>query len=440
MDFAKRQKDHEYGLDPIVRSLLDTDFYKLAMLQLIWKKYKDIPVTFEMNNRTKEVNLGGIIHFNELNAQLEYVRNLRFTRGEITWLRGNTFYGRKNIFSPEFIDWLEKDFKLSGYSIHKSMKSDKTLEVKFSGSWAAVTMWEIYALTIVNTLRNRALMRNIPNFDLDVTFARAKSKLWNKVEQLQKATTPYTLSDFGTRRRFDFLWQEWVVMALKEGLGKNFLGTSNMLLAMKHDLEPIGTNAHELPMAYAAMCGDDDEALLQSPYKVLSDWEELYSGNMRVILGDTFGTTSFLKNAPDWIYDWRGFRIDSKPNIEAVEEILEHWYGIGGRVSNPLIIHSDGLDVSTFGEDNDILTILDKNANPGVGSYDIGFGWGTAATNDFVGCVPNKDTNYLRPISLVCKMTSANGRPTVKLSDVPGKHMGPAEEVERYKRVFGYED
>lgn len=435
MDFAKRQKDHEYRFDPIVRSLLDTDFYKMAMLQLIWKKHRNVPVTFEMKNRTKAVKLGQIIDVIELNQQLQYVNSLRFTRGEITWLRGNTFYGRKNIFDPEFIDWLENDFKLSGYSIENI---NGELKVEFFGTWAAVTMWEIYSLTIVNTLRNRSLMRDIPKFDLDVTFSRAKSKLWNKVEQLQKATTPYTLSDFGTRRRFDFLWQEWVVTALKEGLGKNFLGTSNMLLAMRHDLEPIGTNAHELPMAYAAMCGDNDEALLQSPYKVLSDWEELYSGNMRIILGDTFGTTSFLKNAPEWIYDWRGFRIDSKPNLEAVIEILDYWYGVGGRVSNPLIIHSDGLDVSTFGEDNDILTILDEDSNSGVGSYDIGFGWGTAATNDFVGCVPNKDDQYLRPISLVCKMTSANGRPTVKLSDVPGKHMGPAEEVERYKRVFNY--
>lgn len=282
-------------------------------------------------------------------------------------------------------------------------------------------------------------MRDISHFDLDVMFARAKSKLWNKVERLQKVDTPYTLSDFGTRRRFDFLWQEWVVTALKEGLGKNFLGTSNMLLAMKHDLEPIGTNAHELPMAYAAMCGDDDAALLQSPYQVLKDWEELYDGNMKVILGDTFGTTSFLKNAPGWIYNWRGFRIDSKPNIEAVEEIMRFWNAYSLKKNKPLIIHSDGLDISKWGEDHDILTILSKNENKHVGDYDIGFGWGTMATNDFLGCVPNKPMKYLQPISLVCKMTSAAGRPTVKLSDVHGKHMGPAEEVERYKRVFGYD-
>lgn len=436
MDFAKRQKDHEYGLDPIVRSLLDTDFYKMAMLQLIWRWHKDVPVTFEMKNRTKEVDLGSLISVEEIEAQFRHVQNLTFTRGEITWLRGNTFYGRKNIFDPEFIDWLEKDFFLSDYYV----TNYDGLKVTFSGSWAAVTMWEIYSLTIVNTLRNRALMRDISHFDLDVMFARAKSKLWSKVEQLQTVSEPYTLSDFGTRRRFDFLWQEWAVMALKEGLGKNFLGTSNMLLAMKHDLEPIGTNAHELPMAYAAMCGDDDAALLQSPYEVLKDWEELYDGNMKVILADTFGTTSFLKNAPHWIYNWRGFRIDSKPNIEAVQELMYYWTRDGHNLDHkPLIIHSDGLDVSTFGEDNDILTILDKDENPYVGKYDIGFGWGTMATNDFIGCVPNKDEKYMRPISLVCKMTSAAGRPTVKLSDVPGKHMGPAEEVERYKRVFNYE-
>ena len=431
INFAKRAYDHQYNIDPIVRSLLDTDFYKLAMLQLIWKKFRDLPVQFRTKNRTADVKLANIIDLNELNLQLDHVRNLKFTRGEITWIRGNTFYGRKNIFEPEFVDWLENKFKLSSYKIRTTM--DKQVEITFSGTWPEVTMWEIYGLEIINTLRNRELMRSLSQFQLDVMFARAKSKLWDKIIKL-KTQPNLKLADFGTRRRFDFLWQEWVVTALKEGLGLSFTGTSNMLLAMRHNLEPIGTNAHELPMVYAALAETDDE-LVQAPYKVLKDWAELYDGNMLVVLPDTFGTTSFLKNAPEWVKNWRGFRLDSKDNFEGAKELVEWWRSKGEDPTTHLIIHSDGLDVGTRNS-SDILEIQ----RTFEGQYQIGFGWGTKATNDFVGCVPEKSDDYLKPISLVCKVdTVGNFKPTVKLSDNWGKAIGPKDEIERYKRVFGEE-
>lgn len=428
INFAKRAKDHQYALDPIVRSLLDTDFYKLAMLQLIWQKHRNVQVTFSIKNRTTDVRLAEIINYNDIVNQLNHVRDLRFSRGEITWLRGNTFYGRKNIFQPEFIDWLEHEFRLPDFSVART--EDGQYDIRFTGGWAEVTMWEIYALEVVNTLRNRALMRNLSLFQMDVMFARAKSKLWSKVEKL-KIHNNLRLADFGTRRRFDFLWQEWVVMALKEGLGSRFLGTSNMLLAMRHDLEPIGTNAHELPMVYAALT-ETDEELRNSPYKVLEDWRELYDGNMLVVLPDTFGTTAFLKNAPEWVKGWRGFRLDSKDNFEGAKELIEWWRSKDEDPNGHLIIHSDGLDVGSGGTD-DISAIQ----NAFEGQYQVGFGWGTKATNDFIGCVPEKEADYIKPISLVCKVTAANGKPTVKLSDNYAKAMGPKDEVMRYIRVFG---
>lgn len=436
-DFAKRAKDHEYRMDPIVRSLLDTDFYKLAMLQLIWKKHRNVEVTFNVNNRTKDVRLAEIIDINDLRAQLDNVLTLRFTRGEITWLRGNTFYGKRTIFEPEFIDWLERDFSLCEYHLH--MGDDGQINLSFTGSWANATMWEIYALTIINTLRNRSLMQQIPRFDLDVMFARAKSKLWAKVETLQ--TLPnLKLSDFGTRRRFDFLWQEWVVEALKEGLGNGFVGTSNMYLAMKHDLEAIGTNAHELPMVYAALAKSDEE-LLQAPYKVLEDWQQLYDGNMRVVLPDTFGTTAFLRNAPDWVAKWRGFRIDSKDNFEGAQELIDWYKSKGEDPKDHMIIHSDGLDVHDRKQLHDsnatITSDIWEIATLFSDKYVTSFGWGTKATNDFIGCVPNQDVNFIKPISLVCKVTQAEGRSTVKLSDNWEKATGSLEEIARYKRVFG---
>ena len=132
------------------------------------------------------------------------------------------------------------------------------------------------------------------------------------------------LSDFGTRRRHGYLWQRWCVEAVKEGLGPSFTGTSNVLLAMDNDLEAIGTNAHELPMVAAALA-DDDEELRWAPYRILDQWRHTYGGNLLIALPDAFGTTAFLRDAPDWVADWTGFRPDSAPPIAAGEEIIEWW-------------------------------------------------------------------------------------------------------------------
>ena len=172
-------------------------------------------------------------------------------------------------------------------------------------------MWEIPALAIINELRSRAALRRYGRFTLDVLYARAKAKLWAKVERLRELRG-LRISDFGTRRRHGFLWQRWCVEALKEGLGEAFIGSSNVLLAMDNDLEAIGTNAHELPMVLAAMANDDAE-LRAAPYQVLRDWQRYYAGNLLVVLPDTFGTTAFLRDAPDWVADWTGFRPDSAP-------------------------------------------------------------------------------------------------------------------------------
>jgi len=257
IDLAKRAYDHGWRLDPIVRSLLDTDFYKLLMLQLIWRRFRDAPVTFSVINRTNSVRLAEEVDEAELRAQLDHARSLRFTNRELIWLGGNTFYGVKSIFSPDFLAWLA-DYRLPDYDLSRS--ADGQFRLEFSGSWADVTLWEIPALSILNELRSRRALRRMGRFELDILYSRAKTKLWSKIERLRQLE-PLALSDFGTRRRHGFLWQGWCVEALKEGLGSAFIGTSNVLLAMNNDLEAIGTNGHELPMVLAAMAGEDEAAL-----------------------------------------------------------------------------------------------------------------------------------------------------------------------------------
>ncbi|MFN5520821.1 nicotinate phosphoribosyltransferase [Bradyrhizobium sp.] len=419
-DIASRTYNHGWRLDPIVRSLLDTDFYKLLMLQMIREFYPDQKVTFSVINRTKRVRLGDVIDEGELRAQLDHARTIRFTKKELIWLAGNTFYGKTHMFSPDFLAWLAH-FRLPDYELHKA---DGQYELHFHGPWTHTTMWEIPALAIVNELRSRQAMKGQGRLALDVLFARAKAKLWAKVERLRRLEG-LRLSDFGTRRRHGFLWQRWCVEAVKEGLGPSFTGTSNVLLAMDNDLEAIGTNAHELPMVAAALARDDDE-LRFAPYRILDQWRQTYAGNLLIALPDAFGTKAFLRDAPDWVADWTGFRPDSAPPIEAGEEIIAWWKSKGRDPKQKLLVFSDAMDVESIEQIHHRFSDRVR----------LSFGWGTNLTNDFVGCAPDGSVD-LDPISLVCKVTSVDGQPAVKLSDNPEKATGDPAEIARYLRVFG---
>jgi nicotinate phosphoribosyltransferase len=420
-DIATRTYDHNWRLDPIIRSLLDTDFYKLLMLQMIRRLHADVAVTFSLINRTTAVRLAEVIDEGELRAQLDHARSLRFTKKELIWLAGNSFYGRTQMFKPDFIAWLA-DFRLPAYDLRKA---DGQYELRFEGPWAATTMWEIPALAILNELRSRAAMKDKGRFALDILYARAKARLWRKIERL-RALPDLVISDFGTRRRHGFLWQRWCVEALKEGLGDSFIGTSNVLLAMDADLEAIGTNAHELPMVEAAL--SDDATLAGAPYRVLEEWQKHYGGNLLIALPDAYGTTAFLRGAPDWVADWTGFRPDSAPPIAGGEQIIRWWRARGRDPRSKLLIFSDGMDADT----------IEETYRHFHGRVRLSFGWGTNLTNDFRGCDPDGQAG-LEPISLVCKVTSANGRPAVKLSDNPAKATGDPAEIARYLRIFGGE-
>ncbi|MDG3041615.1 nicotinate phosphoribosyltransferase [Roseicyclus marinus] len=418
VDIATRVYNHKWKIDPIVRSLIDTDFYKLLMCQSVFRNKPDTIVTFSLINRTTRIPLANLIDEGELREQLDHIRTLRLTRGESTWLRGNTFYGQRQMFRPDFMEWFEA-LQLPPY--HLERIGDQ-YELTFEGKWPEVMLWEIPALAVLMELRSRAVLRHMGRFELQVLYARAMTKLWEKVERLQRIDG-LRIADFGTRRRHSFLWQDWCVQAMNEGLGNAFAGTSNCLIAKNRDLEAIGTNAHELPMVYAALA-DTDPALARAPYDVLSDWHEEHSGNLRIILPDTYGTEGFLSRAPDWLTQWTGIRIDSGDPAKGAEVAIRWWQSRGEDPREKLVIFSDGLDV-------DKIAALHAQFS---GRVRVSFGWGTLLTNDFRGLVAD---DALAPFSLVCKAVAANGRPTVKLSDNPEKAMGPEAEIARYKRVFG---
>tara|TARA_Y100000992_G_scaffold175430_1_gene118314 strand:+ start:530 stop:1822 length:1293 start_codon:yes stop_codon:yes gene_type:complete len=418
VDIARRVWNHKWKIDPIVRSLLDTDFYKLLMCQSIFRNKPDTSVIFSLINRSKNIGLAELIDEGELREQLDHIRSLSLSRGESTWLRGNTFYGKRQMFRSDFMEWFET-LKLPPYHLEKKAGQ---YELIFEGSWPEVMLWEVPALSVLMELRGRAVLNKMAKFELEVLYARAMTKLWEKIENLREIDD-LKIADFGTRRRHSFLWQDWAVQAMLEGLEDKFIGTSNCLIAMKRDIEAIGTNAHELPMIYCALA-ESDEELANAPYQVLADWHEEHDGNLRIILPDTYGTGAFLKRAPDWLKQWTGIRIDSGDPVEGAEAAIAWWKDKGENPEDKLVIFSDGLDTPTIRD-------LHQKFN---GRVKVSFGWGTNLTNDFRGLVSD---GSLDAFSLVCKPIKANEKSTVKLSDNLNKAMGPSEEINRYKRVFG---
>ncbi|MBL9052209.1 MAG: nicotinate phosphoribosyltransferase, partial [Tabrizicola sp.] len=181
MDIATRVWDHKWKIDPIVRSLIDTDFYKLLMCQSIFRNKPRTSVVFSLINRSSRVRLAEIIDEGELREQLDHVRTISLARGESTWLRGNTFYGKRQMFRPDFMEWFE-GLRLPAYHLEKR---DGQFELTFEGAWPEVMLWEIPALAVLMELRSRAVLDELGKFELQVLYARAMTRAWEKIERLK---------------------------------------------------------------------------------------------------------------------------------------------------------------------------------------------------------------------------------------------------------------
>ena len=231
-------------------------------------------------------------------------------------------------------------------------------------------------------------------FELRVLYARATTRLWEKIERLRKL--PISISDFGTRRRHSFLWQDWCVEAMIEGLG--IFCSSNCLIAMRRDIEAIGTNAHELPMVYAALAEDDAE-LRRGALRVLENWRQDYDGNLRIILPDTYGTEGVPQARP-----LRGSPPGpASASTRACRRRERRPPSPGGkaRARTRARSWSSSPTASTS-------TASRRSTTASTTACRVSFGWGTLLTNDFRGLASG---DALVLFSLVCKAVSANGRP-----------------------------
>lgn len=397
----------------IINSLLDTDFYKFTMGQLVFKKHRDVPVKYALKNRTKGVNLAEIIDEGELRKQLDHVMTLKPNNSELHYLRGTNEYSER-MFSEDYLQFW-KNLQLPPYTLER-VGGDYKLE--FEGKWSEAIYWEVPALAIVNELYYRALMEKMSRFERDVAYATGKIRLAAKINRL-KHYPKLTFCDFGTRRRFSREWQDYVVGVVAKELPEQFLGTSNTYLAMKHGLLPMGTSAHEMDMVYSGIFHGSDEEIRVSHNKVLQDWWEEFGWGLSVALTDTYGTDFFFQDmTEEQARKWKGLRQDSGNPIKFGEKAMRFYKDYGIDPKDKLIVFSDGLDVERM--------ILIYNAF--TDWFKMTFGWGTNLTNDL----------GFKPLSLVIKTVEACGQGLVKLSDNIAKAIGKPEDIERFKKIFDY--
>jgi nicotinate phosphoribosyltransferase len=406
---------------PPVQSLMDIDFYKFTMGQYIQRFYVDDMVTFKVIVRDKNIRLWKYVDLDELRKSLEHVQTLSIRKTDIYYLRGMDLYD-KYLFDENYLSFL-RNLRLSGFSV---VNNAGTIEITFTAKWSEVTYWETIALAIISELYYRGVMKGMSLEEIERFYVIADNRLQNKLLEIKKHPG-VKFADFGQRRRHSFLWQKHAVKQAVSILGSQFVGTSNTWMAFHFDLNPIGTNAHELPMVVTALADTDDEKR-QAQYKVLKQWEHIYGQGLRIMLPDTYGSKQFFEGAPSWLKEWRGQRQDSGDPLVEGDTYMRWLRNHGADPRERLSIFSDGLDV-------DSMRSIASHFNE---QHLISFGWGTNFTNSMRDVLPGNDD--MRPFSVVCKVVSVNGRPCVKLSNDVTKATGPASEIAKYIEIFGEQD
>lgn len=384
----------------IITSLLDTDLYKLTMMQGVLHQFPWAEVRYEFKCRNEGVDLRPIA--DEVRREIDDLCQLRFTREELDFLAGLRF------MKPDFIQFLRL-FHLQGDYIRVDIDGGE-FSLKIKGPWLHAILFEVPVLALINEIWFRQNHRH-PDFEFGMR------KLQDKIAQVIQSNDEnlhFGFSDFGTRRRFSKAWHEEVIRALKENLPRNFLGTSNTYFAMKHNLTPIGTMAHEWVMACQAL----GPRLVDSQKFALEHWAQEYRGDLGIALSDTVGFDAFLADFDMFfakLFD--GCRHDSGDPLEWGDRLIAHYEKMKIDPWAKRAIFSDGL---SFEKAIEIARYF-------KGRIKTAFGIGTNLTNDIAGT----------PLQIVIKMTHCQGSPVAKISDSPGKQMCKDDDYLSYlKQVF----
>lgn len=373
---------------PIITSLLDTDLYKFTMQQVVLHHFPSASVEYEFKCRNKGVDLSPLV--DEIQAQLDHFCTLSFQPDEIEYLKNLRY------MKPSYVAFLE-NFKLNAGHVKVQKDPDEPcgISITVKGSWFHTILFEVPVLSIVNEVYFRSIA---PNPD----FAKGEQILTENIKQVQTVgpNSGFKFSDFGTRRRFSGAWQDHVVSSLKKACPAEFTGTSNVLLAKKHGLIPIGTMAHE----YLQACQALGPNLRNFQRFAFEKWAEEYRGDLGIALSDVVGVDAFLNDFDLFfckLFD--GARHDSGDAFEWGEKVIAHYEKNRVDPRTKQLVFSDGLD---FAKALDLYDRFKDRSKPV-------FGIGTKLTNDL---------GYT-PLNIVMKMTRCNDRPVAKISDSPGKAM-----------------
>ncbi|WP_319782272.1 nicotinate phosphoribosyltransferase [Oceanisphaera sp. IT1-181] len=376
--------------DYVIQSLLDTDLYKFTMMQTVLHQHPAAEVEYHFRSRNKQLDFSDCIA--DIEAEIAHLCQLRLSEDELSYL------GQLDYIKPDFIHFLRL-FRLDQRFVHVSCEKGELI-LKIHGPWLHTILYEVPLLAIISEVYCR---RHHPNPD----WVGARARLQDKIELVksQPEYTDFRFSDFGTRRRYSRLWQQEVVMELAKQLPEQFSGTSNLDLARRLNLKPVGTLAHEFMQAFQAL----GPRLIDSQKMALEAWVHEYRGQLGIALTDVVGMDAFLRDFDLYfakLFD--GLRQDSGDPVEWTEKALAHYRKLNIDPRSKTFVYSDGLNMHSA---LDLHVRFREQCKPA-------FGIGTHLTNDIMSH---------SPINIVLKMTSCNGQAVAKLSDSPGKAMSDDE-------------
>jgi len=386
----------------IVQNLLDTDFYKLTMMQAVLHNYPNAEVEWEFRCRNTEDLTP---YLAEIRYQIERLSELSLTVDQLAFLERIPF------IKPDFIRFLSL-FRFNMRYVHTSIE-DGQLNIRLRGPWLHVILFEVPLLAIISEVRNRYRYR-------EVLLEQAAERLYEKLDWLRAEATDdelagFQLADFGTRRRFSYRVQEQAVRILKRDFPGRFVGTSNVHLAREFELKPIGTMAHEWLMAHQQL----GPRLIDSQIAALDCWVREYRGQLGIALTDCITMDAFLGDFDLYfakLFD--GLRHDSGDPLQWAEKAIAHYEKLGLDPMSKTLVFSDGLDLQ---KSLRLYRAL-------CGRIHVSFGIGTNLTCDIPG---------VEPMNIVIKMVACNGHPVAKISDTPGKTQCRDENFVSYlKHVF----
>lgn len=371
----------------IIRSLLDTDLYKFTMMQVVLHHFPQAEVEYRFKCRNAGVDLTPYV--DEIRDEIRQLCDLRFSDDELAYLRGMRF------IKSDFVDFLALFHLNQKYVVvQPSAQGHGEIDITIRGPWLHTILFEIPLLAIVNEVYFR---RTQPQADL----AEGRRRLEAKLALLKSSKyEDCVIADYGTRRRFSRDWQEEVLLSMRDILGQQLAGTSNVHFARTHNMTPLGTMAHE----YLQACQALGPRLRDSQVYALENWAREYRGDLGIALSDTYGFDAFLRDFDLYfckLFD--GVRHDSGDPFEWGERMIAHYAANRVDPRGKTLIFSDALNIPK------VIELYERFH----GRCKLAFGVGTNLTNDL---------GYT-PLQIVIKMVRCNGQPVAKLSDTPEKTM-----------------